>query len=283
MKSPAARHCSPSTTAPSSSIAAWNRAQTALKTSPFPCGPSAALRPRHARPHRPFRQPAAALQARLPRPHLRHGGDLQPSADHAARQRPHTGLGRGVEGRARPSGAGGPPWSRSTTLRTPRARSPFCAPAAMASACPCSKAWRYALRTSATCSAPRPSNCGCARAMRSARWSSAATWAIRTSPFCANPQRVESADVLIIESTYGDRLHEKVRPRLPPRPRRSAAAHVRPAAATSSSPLSPSAARRRCSTFCARSSWKTSSMATAISPSMSTAPRQRGHGGLFAS
>ena len=51
--------------------------------------------------------------------------------------------------RARPSAPAALPWSRSTTSKTPRARSAFCAPAAMASACPCSKAWRYALRTSA--------------------------------------------------------------------------------------------------------------------------------------
>ena len=32
-----------------------------------------------------------------------------------------------------------------------------------------------------------------------------------SQPLLRDPQRVESADVLIIESTYGDRLHEKVR------------------------------------------------------------------------
>ena len=91
-------------------------------------------------------------------------------------------------------------------------------------------------------------------------------------PLLRDPQRVESADVLIIESTYGDRLHEKVRPSTTPAPSPKCCSARSTAAATSSSPLSPSAARRRCSTFCARSSWKTSSMATAISPSMSTAP-----------
>ena len=32
-----------------------------------------------------------------------------------------------------------------------------------------------------------------------------------SQPLLRDPQRVESADVLVIESTYGDRLHEKVR------------------------------------------------------------------------
>ena len=53
-----------------------------------------------------------------------------------------------------------------------------------------------------------PPTCGCGAPMAAAaRCSSAATWAATTGPILPDPSAGSAADVLLLESTYGDRLH----------------------------------------------------------------------------
>lgn len=85
------------------------------------------------------------------------------------------------------------------------------------------------------------------------------------------PETVADADYVMIESTYGDRLHDRPCPagqaagRLHP-------AHARPRRQSRHPVVRRPDARRRCSTISARSARKSSSPVTTASPSTWTAP-----------
>ena len=174
------------------------------------------LRAADPRASRPLRAPAAAREARLSRRDHHHGGLARAGAARAARCRP-------------PAGGGGPP------PRAPARRDAAAETAAASRSTPSIDALgtfrllrpRRGLRdadrsrrgasarrssTPATSSARRASSSSWRRASRRRRVLFSGDLGNSGRPLLRDPPRRRDADVVVMETTYGDRLHKPLAP-----------------------------------------------------------------------